>query len=91
MPLFFALLPVPLILAFITTCAFKHRVVKQIGSGHFGTVSMGVWLCGVKGHQVEVAVKAVKGSSELERIKLLQEAAIMGQFAHCNVVRLLGV
>lgn len=66
-------------------------MIKQIGSGHFGTVSRGVWLCGIEGQQVEVAVKAVKASSELERIKLLQEAAIMGQFAHCNVVRLLGV
>ena len=63
--------------------------MKRIGSGHFGTVSKGVWHCGE--HQKEVAVKTVKATTEQERIKLLQEAAIMGQFAHVNVVRLHGV
>ena len=52
---------------------------------------MGVWENGVDREPVEVAVKTVKASTELDRVKLLQEAAIMGQFAHCNVVRLLGV
>ena len=68
-----------------------HRVTRQIGSGHFGTVSIGLWESEVNPQPVEVAIKAVKACSDLERIKLLQEAAIMGQFAHCNVVRLLGV
>ena len=63
--------------------------MKRIGSGHFGTVSKGVWYCGEE--PKEVAVKTVKTSTEQERIKLLQEAAIMGQFAHNNVVRLHGV
>jgi len=49
-----------------------------------------VWLLPGGGSQ-EVAVKTVKSTSEIERIKLLQEAAIMGQFAHPNVVRLHGV
>lgn len=40
---------------------------------------------------MNVAIKTVKNSTELERVKLLQEAAIMGQFAHNNVVRLHGV
>ncbi len=52
---------------------------------------MGIWESGVDPQPVEVAIKTVKACSDLERIKLLQEAAIMGQFAHCNVVRLLGV
>ena len=68
---------------------FPHRIMKRIGSGHFGTVSKGVWYCGEA--QKEVAVKMVKTTTEQERIKLLQEAAIMGQFAHNNVVRLHGV
>ena len=38
-----------------------------------------------------VALKSVKGTTGQERVKLLQEAAIMGQFAHNNVVRLHGV
>ena len=52
---------------------------------------MGVWINGEESEQVEVAIKTVKTTTDLERIKLLQEAAIMGQFAHTNVVRLLGV
>ena len=40
---------------------------------------------------ISVAIKSVKNSTEQERVKLLQEAAIMGQFAHKYVVRLLGV
>ena len=40
---------------------------------------------------MDVAIKTVKSSAEQERVKLLQEAAIMGQFAHSNVVRLHGV
>ena len=42
--------------------------------------------------RVSVAIKALKeGSSTLQRKKFLQEAAIMGQFKHRNVVNLLGV
>ena len=40
---------------------------------------------------INVAIKTVKNSTEQERVKLLQEAAIMGQFAHKYVVRLMGV
>ena len=41
---------------------------------------------------LDVAVKLLrKGSNELDRLKFLQEAAIMGQFSHPNIVRLHGV
>ena len=41
---------------------------------------------------VEVAVKSVEGNlTEEERVKFLQEAAIMGQFRHPNVIRIGGV
>jgi serine/threonine protein kinase len=42
---------------------------------------------------VEVAVKTMEeGASEDERVKFLQEAAIMGQFKnHPNIVRILGI
>ncbi len=64
-------------------------VLNSIGSGHFGSVSKGVWFNG-RTH-VDAAIKIMKGNDEEERVKLLQEAAIMGQFAHSNVVRLHGV
>ena len=39
--------------------------------------------------QIEVAVKILKDESE--KVKLLKEAAIMGQFAHPNIVQLYGL
>ena len=66
-----------------------NRILKSIGKGHFGAVSLGVWQ--IPGGQEEVAIKTAKAESEAERLKLLQEAAIMGQFVHHNVVRLHGV
>ena len=42
--------------------------------------------------ETEVAVKILKsGSTEEERVKFLQEAAIMGQFKHPNILKILGV
>ena len=50
----------------------------------------GVWQSAGKG-EVEVAVKTLKkGSGEEDRVKFLQEAAIMGQFKHPNVVEMYG-
>ena len=41
---------------------------------------------------IEVAVKFLKEeASEIDKVKFLQEAAIMAQFAHPNVVSLYGV
>ena len=42
--------------------------------------------------KVDVAVKTLKeGSGEEDRVKFLQEAAIMGQFRHPNIVKMYGV
>ena len=39
-----------------------------------------------------MAVKTLQeGASEEDKVKFLQEAAIMGQFSHPNVVKLYGV
>ena len=62
-----------------------------MGSGQFGLVFKGVWLSASRG-EVDVAVKTLKeGSGEQDRVKFLQEAAIMGQFKHPNVVEMYGV
>ena len=46
---------------------------------------------GSKGKK-DVAVKTLQeGASEEDKVKFLQEAAIMGQFSHPNVVKLYGV
>ena len=53
-------------------------------------VRRGVWSVG--GEEREVAVKSLAdGSTEEKRIQFLQEAAIMGQFKHPNVITLHGV
>jgi len=41
---------------------------------------------------VPVAIKTLNpNSSSADEVKFLQEAAIMGQFLHANIVKLLGV
>ena len=65
-----------------------------LGSGQFGTVHRGEWLqaSGSSEEKSDVAVKTLKeGAGELDKVKFLQEAAIMGQFSHPNVVELYGV
>ena len=64
---------------------------NPLGEGQFGEVYQAEWEIPQHGH-VDVAVKVVKkGAPQEERLKLLQEAAILGQFRHRHVVSLLGV
>ena len=64
--------------------------MDHLGSGQFGTVDKGVWSHS-KG-TIEVAVKTLKESAtKTDRVKFLQEAAIMGQFRHSSVILLYGV
>lgn len=54
-------------------------------------MSKGLWQPAGRG-EVEVAVKTLnEGSDEEDRVKFLQEAAIMGQFKHPNVVEMYGM
>ena len=69
----------------------NYRMEEEIGSGQFGTVYKGVWQSPADG-EVAVAVKTLKeGSGGEDRVKFLQEATIMGQFKHPNVVTMYGV
>ncbi|KAL5473077.1 hypothetical protein EMCRGX_G027518 [Ephydatia muelleri] len=66
------------------------RLVGHLGSGQFGTVEKGVWDSpfGSK----DVAIKTLNpGASENDRVKFLQEAVIMAQFSHPNVVEMYGI
>ena len=61
-----------------------------MGSGQFGTVKKGIWQAS-KGNK-EVAVKMLQPNPTGEdTVRFLQEAAIMGQFRHPNIVQLMGV
>ncbi|XP_019849282.1 PREDICTED: probable serine/threonine-protein kinase dyrk2 isoform X2 [Amphimedon queenslandica] len=62
------------------------KVINELGSGEFGTVYKGTWF------SKPVAIKTLKNSSvEQDKVKFLQEAAIMGQFHHPNIVKLHGM
>ena len=64
--------------------------MNLLGSGEFGNVYKAVW--SISGVTKDVAAKTLKpGSSENDRVRFLQEAAIMGQFNHPHVVKLYGV
>ena len=87
----------------LSYCACKHVYECQcyhcvqipnrrgpvLGSGEFGVVHKGMW--STPEGTVAVALKVShRDAPEPEKVKLLQEAAIMKQFVHPNVVRLLG-
>ena len=68
----------------------KQRQLEALGAGQFGKVYKGHWT--YSGQVIDVAIKVL--SSELDensKIKFLQEAAIMSQFRHPNVIKLYGV
>ena len=68
-----------------------YRLGELIGSGQFGDVYKGKWYSGGEEETV-VAVKTLKeNSNDGNKIKFLQEAAIMGQFKHPNIVCMYGI
>ena len=65
-------------------------ISEHLGSGEFGIVCKGVWISRLG--EVPIAVKTLKEpTSEERKIALFQEAIIMGQFSHPNVIRILGI
>ena len=75
-------------------CPFSYnRIKEQLGCGQFATVHHGVWRNPEEPDSFkDVAIKYLKDeASEEERIKFLQEAAIMGQFGHPNILQMLAL
>ena len=71
-------------------CMFVHRILDSIGMGNFGSVYKALWT--TDSGVVEVAAKSLlEGAGLKDREKFLQEAAIMGQFRHENIVKLHGI
>ena len=71
-----------------------HRLLEVLGSGQFGTVTKGVWLREERGREIlcEAAVKAMtEEATKEDKVKFLQEAAIMGQFKQANILRIQGI
>ena len=68
----------------------KQRQLDALGAGQFGKVYKGHWT--YSGQVIDVAIKVLSSESdENSKIKFLQEAAIMSQFRHPNVIKLYGV
>ena len=64
-----------------------HRTLEQLGSGEFGIVAHGLL-----NNNLQVAVKTIStDATEKDKLRFLQEAAIMCQFDHENVIKLYGV
>ncbi len=64
---------------------------ESIGSGCYGRVYKATYLSNGS-NTIEVAVKTLReGAREQDRIKFLQEAAVMAQFKHTNVLKLHGI
>jgi len=67
------------------------RSFEALGAGEFGVVSHGMWKPS-HDKEVEIAVKSLNSNSTAkDRVRFLQEAAIMCQFDHENVIKLYGV
>eukprot|EP00731_Ephydatia_muelleri_P018689 Em0011g729a len=65
------------------------RKSVKIGCGQFGDLHEGVWTS--SGTECEVAIEALTSSNPDSKIKFLQEATIMAQLNHPNVIRLIGI
>lgn len=84
--------PASWLLCFISLPNIIYRLIKQLGTGEFGEIYQGEWAAPRSERIVDVAVKTLKeGASEQDKIKFLQEAAIIGQFSHPNIVKLYGM
>ena len=67
-----------------------NSITEEIGSGEFGTVYKGVW--NSSSGLIDVAIKKLKENfAKEEKVKFLQEGAIMGQFHHPSIVKLHGI
>ena len=78
-------------LKFCLCMCVTSRVVSHLGSGQFGSVDQGVWRR-PNDSAVDVALKTLnEGASEQDKVRVLQEGAIMAQFKHPNVISLHGV
>ena len=65
--------------------------MEPVGAGQFGEVCRAQWV--ISGATKDIAVKTLRAEvpEEEEKVSVLQEAAIMGQFFHPNIVKLYGV
>ena len=65
-------------------------ILGLLGTGQFGNVHYSVWYH--NNDKMNVAAKELQDKSlERNKVKFLQEATLMGQFQHKNVLKLHGI
>ena len=69
--------------------AAELKINEMLGEGNFGNVHSGVWRS--HGGDVPVAIKSLKVEDKDSCVSFLREAAILGQFNHPNILKLIGV
>ena len=78
-----------ILMNFLLFHTYINRAKHMLGAGQFAEVFRGEWVT-PQGTQ-EVAIKVLReGHAKNDKVKFLQEAAIMAQFRHPHIVRLLG-
>ena len=74
----------------VGTC-YRILTGEQLGEGQLGPVYRGVWT-NHSGFSQSVAVKVLRNTStDMEKMKLLQEVAMMAQFRHPNLIAAYGI
>ena len=72
---------------FLVNCYGNLRIQEHLGSGEFGIVARGLL-----NDNVQVALKMMNtDANDKDKLRFLQEAAIVCQFDHENVIKLYGV
>ena len=70
--------------------SFVGRLLDFLGNGNFGSVYKAEWTTSTEGTIVVAAKRLNEGAVQVDKEKFLQEATIMGQFRHENIVKLYG-
>ena len=68
-----------------------NRIMSTLGSGQFGGVQVGIWNDSNGNRDVAVKTLNPTMTQQVAKVKFLQEAAIMVQFRHPNVIQLYGI
>ena len=67
-----------------------YSVQSKLGEGEFGEVHRAIWKR-PSGDMIVAVKSSREPGQEDERVKFLQEAAIMAQFSHPNIIKLHGI
>ena len=76
------------------TCSLavtSFRTKSSLGHGQFGGVHVGKWRTAKWEREVAIKMLDPTKSHQDDKVKFLQEAAIMAQFKHPNVIQLYGI